>query len=69
MPYDVATTWLESSAGEAEVKKLAAISNECGIEGCPFTVIEGKWAIIGGEYTEVLEDVRDFLQRRFCDFD
>jgi len=55
MPYDMAVMWLESSAGEAEVKRLAAISNECGIGGCPFTVIEGKWAILGGEYREVLE--------------
>jgi len=54
MPYNTAIAWLESSAGEAEVKKLAAISNDCGISGCPFTVIEGKWAIVGGEYKEVL---------------
>jgi len=54
MPYDTAVMWLESNAGEAEVKRLAAISNECGIQACPFTVIEGKWAICGGEYREVL---------------
>jgi len=54
MPYNTAVMWLESNAGEAEVKRLAAISNECGIHACPFTVIEGKWAISGGEYRDVL---------------
>jgi predicted DsbA family dithiol-disulfide isomerase len=58
MPYNTAVMWLESNAGEAEVKRLAAISNECGIQACPFTVIEGKWAICGGEYREVLSQVR-----------
>jgi predicted DsbA family dithiol-disulfide isomerase len=57
MPYETAVLWLESGAGETEVKRLAAISNDCGIAGCPFTVIEGKWAIVGGEYKEVLGQV------------
>lgn len=63
MPYDTAVLWLESSAGEAEVKRLAAISNECGIAGCPFTVIEGKWAICGGEYREVLSQTLEKVLR------
>jgi len=54
MPYETAVKWLESAAGEAEVKRLAAISNECGIQACPFTVIEGKWAICGGEHQATL---------------
>lgn len=63
MPYETAVMWLESGAGEAEVKRLAAISNECGIGGCPFTVIEGKWAILGGEYKEVLEQTLERITK------
>jgi predicted DsbA family dithiol-disulfide isomerase len=61
MPYDTAVLWLESKVAEAEVKRLANISNDCGIQGCPFTVIEGKWAICGGEYQQVLTQVSQAL--------
>lgn len=63
MPYDTAVQWLESNAGEAEVKRLAAISYECGISASPFTVIEGKWAICGGEYREVLSQTLEKVLR------
>jgi len=64
MPYETAVMWLESRAGEAEVKRLASISNEFGIGGCPFTLIEGKWAILGGEYKEVLEQTLEKVTRK-----
>jgi predicted DsbA family dithiol-disulfide isomerase len=43
-----AEAWLNSRAGEEDVRRLAKISNDCGISGVPFTVVEGKWAIGGG---------------------
>lgn len=54
-----AEEWIKSKAGEAEVAKLVAINQGCNIRGVPFVVVNGKWAIGGGqpegEYYKIFE--------------
>lgn len=48
---------LESSAYKEEVEEMMEEAQEKGIPGVPFTVINQKWAIAGGQTAEVFYSV------------
>jgi predicted DsbA family dithiol-disulfide isomerase len=62
LPTPTAARWLRTKDLEEDVRRLVKISVQgCGITGVPFVVVNGKWAIGGGEewkvYRKVLEGV------------
>lgn len=62
LPKATAERWLRTRDLETDVRRLVKISVQgCGIAGVPFVVINGKWAIGGGEersvYYKVFEKV------------
>jgi len=62
LPKATADRWLRTHDLETDVRRLVKISYQgCGINGVPFVVINGKWAIGGGEdramYFQVFEKV------------
>jgi len=63
MNREEAIKWLRSGEGEEEVKRLISIAQRCGITGVPFTVIDGKWAISGGQESGVYYKVFEKLAK------
>jgi predicted DsbA family dithiol-disulfide isomerase len=62
LPKATAERWLRTHDLETDVRRLVKISVQgCGIAGVPFVVINGKWAIGGGEdrsvYYKIFEKV------------
>lgn len=53
-----ALKFLASDEGEKEVLDMIADTARKGITGVPFTIIDGKWAVSGGQTTEVFCQVR-----------
>jgi predicted DsbA family dithiol-disulfide isomerase len=62
-----AEEWLRGNEYEDEVTKLAAVSQGCGIQGVPFVVVDGKWAISGAQADQVYYQVWVILQHRGID--
>jgi len=58
---EVAEEWIKGTEGEEGVNRLFQISQGCGINGVPFVVVDGRWAISGcqglEEYYKVLEKI------------
>ena len=57
-----ALTFFHTDELEAEVIKVADAARAKGITGVPITVIDGKWAVSGGQSSDVFVQVCD----RFC---
>jgi len=53
MSEQEAVTFLKSNELLAEVEKMVASARANGVSGVPFTVIDGKWAISGGQSSDV----------------
>jgi predicted DsbA family dithiol-disulfide isomerase len=53
MSKQEAVTFMKSDELLAEVEKTVASSRANGVSGVPFTVIDGKWAISGGQSSDV----------------
>jgi len=53
MPKDQALAFLETDELEDEVNKIAEAARAKGITGVPVTVIDGKWAVSGGQSSDV----------------
>jgi hypothetical protein len=51
--------FLESSACKEEVEELIEEAHDRGISGVPYTVINSKWAIAGGQTAETYYNVSD----------
>jgi len=55
--------FLESDELEEEVQKLADDARINGIAGVPVTIIDGKWAVTGGQQSDVYIQV---ISSPFC---
>ncbi|EKM78590.1 hypothetical protein AGABI1DRAFT_114213 [Agaricus bisporus var. burnettii JB137-S8] len=53
MTRDEALEFLETDEFDAEVKKIADAARTKGISGVPITIIDGKWAVSGGQSADV----------------
>lgn len=53
-----ALTFVESEELAEDVEKMVAASRANGVAGVPFTVIDDKWAISGGQAPDVYYKVR-----------
>ncbi|KAI0733661.1 thioredoxin-like protein [Fomitopsis betulina] len=53
MLKDEATKFLESDECREEVISMMAEARKKGVTGVPFTIIDGRWAVIGGQTAEV----------------
>lgn len=53
MSKDEAIKFLQSDECRAEVNAMIADSRAKGITGVPFTIIDGKWAVSGGQTSDV----------------
>ncbi|TDL20859.1 thioredoxin-like protein [Rickenella mellea] len=58
-----AVTFLESKELEAEVLKMCADAAKKGITGVPFVVIDGKWAVSGGQSADVYFKIFEKLSK------
>jgi len=59
-----AERWLRTKDLEEDVRRLVKISVQgCGIAGVPFVVVNGKWAIGGGEESRVYQRVFERVWR------
>jgi predicted DsbA family dithiol-disulfide isomerase len=56
-----ALAFLKTDEFEAEVKKIAEVARAKGISGVPVTVIDGKWAVSGGQSADVFIQVCPLL--------
>ncbi|KZT33974.1 thioredoxin-like protein [Sistotremastrum suecicum HHB10207 ss-3] len=63
MKRQEAEKWLRSGEGEEEVRRLVAVAQRCGITGTPFTVVDGKWAISGGQESGVYYKIFERLAK------
>jgi len=54
-----ALTFFQTDELEAEVNKVADAARAKGITGVPITVIDGKWAVSGGQSSDVFVQVCD----------
>jgi len=52
-------TFFQTDELEAEVNKVADAARAKGITGVPITVIDGKWAVSGGQSSDVFVQVCD----------
>lgn len=55
-----AVSFLESAECLDEVERMMNEARKKGVNGVPFVVIDGKWAVSGGQTAEVYAQVRDF---------
>lgn len=59
MEKDEAIKFLKSDELKEEVEQMCADARKKGVNGVPFTVIDGKWAVSGGQtadvYTQIFE--------------
>jgi predicted DsbA family dithiol-disulfide isomerase len=53
MPRDQARAWLKGNELADEVNNLVESAKSNGVTGVPFTVIDGKWAVGGGQPPDV----------------
>ena len=53
-----AVAFLESDQLLDEVERMMAEARKKGVNGVPFVVIDGKWAVSGGQTAEVYAQVR-----------
>ncbi|MCD0450881.1 DsbA family oxidoreductase [Actinocorallia sp. API 0066] len=53
LPADRVRALLDSDEGAAEVSAQLAEARAIGVSGVPFFLFEGKWAVSGGQPTEV----------------
>ncbi|TFK49506.1 thioredoxin-like protein [Heliocybe sulcata] len=53
MSKEEAIEFLETDEGLAEVNSMIADTKAKGITGVPFTIIDGKWAVSGGQTADV----------------
>ena len=54
---DDAAAWLRGDELVEEVKRMSAEAQKKGVTGVPFAVIDGKWAVSGGQTAEVYSQV------------
>jgi hypothetical protein len=59
-----AVAFLESDELEKEVKTMCDEARSKGITGVPMTIIDGKWAVSGGQSSDVFIQVRNLTQSR-----
>lgn len=62
-PDDVSTLlqaleFLKSDEYRTEVEHMANEARKKGVTGVPFTIINGKWAVSGGQTSDVYTQVR-----------
>jgi predicted DsbA family dithiol-disulfide isomerase len=55
-----AVAFLESDELEKEVDTMCDEARSKGITGVPMTIIDGKWAISGGQSSDVFIQVRTY---------
>ena len=57
MDYTQAVKFLESDELLEEVETMMTDARRKGVNGVPFVVIDGKWAVSGGQTAEVYAQV------------
>ncbi|KAI1797238.1 thioredoxin-like protein [Ganoderma leucocontextum] len=57
MSKDKAIEFLTSNECQAEVESMAAEARNKGVTGVPFTIINGRWAVSGGQTAEVYSQI------------
>lgn len=55
-----AVEFLNSNEYQEEVETQATDARRKGVTGVPFTVINGRWAVSGGQSAEVYAQVRSY---------
>lgn len=55
---DKAVKFLQSTELEPEVNAMCEKARTIGITGVPMTIIDGKWAVSGGQSSDVYVQVR-----------
>ena len=61
---DDAAAWLRGDELVEEVKRMSAEAQKKGVTGVPFAVIDGKWAVSGGQTAEVYTQVSFRMGKR-----
>ena len=51
--------FLDSPELQEEVEQMAMDARKKGVTGVPFTIINGRWAVSGGQQSEVYAQVRE----------
>lgn len=51
--YMQATKFLETDECREEVINMMAEARKKGVTGVPFTIVDGRWAVIGGQTADV----------------
>jgi len=57
MSKDEAVKFLESDELHSEVQAMVSCAQRNGVSGVPFTIVDGKWAISGGQNSEVFLNI------------
>ncbi|KAI0775313.1 thioredoxin-like protein [Trametes elegans] len=57
LPKDQAVAFLKSDEYHAHVEQLAVEARKRGVTGVPFTVINGRWAVSGGQTSDVYAQI------------
>jgi len=53
MPKSEAVEFIKSDELRADVQRMVTCAQRMGVSGVPFTVVDGRWAISGGQTSEV----------------
>ncbi|KAH9945368.1 thioredoxin-like protein [Epithele typhae] len=57
MPKDKALAFLKSDEYQEEIQQMAAEARKKGVTGVPFTIINGRWAVSGGQSAETYAQI------------
>ncbi|KAI0359982.1 thioredoxin-like protein [Trametes cingulata] len=57
LPKDKVTEFLQSDEYRAEVDQMANEARKKGVTGVPFTIINGRWAVSGGQTSDVYTQI------------
>jgi len=61
MSKEEAIEFLKSDELKADVQRMVSCAQRNGVSGVPFTVIDGRWAISGGQTSEVFHKIFEKL--------
>jgi len=66
MSKDEAVSFLKSDEMEQEINEMCEKARDMGIKGVPLTIIDGKWALSGGQSSDVFVQIFQKLAAAGC---
>jgi predicted DsbA family dithiol-disulfide isomerase len=57
LTHHKAVSFLKSDEMEQEINEMCEKARDMGIKGVPLTIIDGKWALSGGQSSDVFVQV------------